>query len=254
MIVSLIPILETNYVFCIQNTDQYKKECILVDPGASSQVIDFLNANQLTPAAILLTHHHSDHVDGVDDLVRRYSCDVYGYAQDLPRLPNVSRPVQDGDFFSLLGIEFKVKFVPGHTSGHILYAIPDYKACFVGDTLFSMGCGRVFDGTMEQLFQSLDYIRRMDAETQMYCAHEYTLDNLKFAKSIDPSTELKKAEKLIIAMRDRDLPSIPFELGQQLELNPFLALFNLSYREKIGLSHLSELECFKQLRLAKDTF
>ncbi|HMV62302.1 MAG TPA: hydroxyacylglutathione hydrolase [Rhodocyclaceae bacterium] len=198
------------------------RHAVVVDPGDAAPVQACLAAEGLQLAAILTTHHHDDHAGGVAALTAAAPVPVYGPRDGLP-VAGLTHPVGEGDVVTIpeINATFEVLHVPGHTAGHLAYyAAP---ALFCGDTLFASGCGRVFDGTLAQLFASLARIAELPDDTQVYCAHEYTLSNLKFAAAVEPDNPAIAARVAECqALRARDLPTVPFRLGGERLVNPFL--------------------------------
>ncbi|MDW2150806.1 hydroxyacylglutathione hydrolase, partial [Vibrio sp. 378] len=172
-----------NYIWLIQNSE---KRCAVVDPGDAQPVLDYLQANELTLEAILVTHHHNDHIGGVPDLVRAFP-HVTVVGPKAEPIPTLTTPMEEGDKLELFGEIFLVLGLPGHTLGHIGY-VGDSKL-FCGDVLFSAGCGRIFEGTPEQMFESLSKVAALPEETQVFCAHEYTASNVAFALAVEPDNE-----------------------------------------------------------------
>ncbi len=215
-----IPAFDDNYVWLFRNPGG--QVAAVVDPGDGEPVLEYLKVHGLELGAVLVTHHHGDHTGGVRDLLRVFpGIPVFGPARE--SIPVVTRALREGDRVRVPGVdaEFTVMDVPGHTAGHIAFYGED--ALFCGDTLFTAGCGRVFDGTAVDLFRSLSRIAALPAKTRIYCAHEYTLDNLGFAKWVEPdNAALLEREKHDRASRASDRPTVPSLLALELETNPFL--------------------------------
>ena len=208
---------QDNYVWTLRRG----ADAVVVDPGDARPVLDYLRAEKLNLTAILNTHHHADHVGGNAELLAHYKVPVYGPYDD--RIPTVSHRVREGDRFSLdnLGIEFSVFEIPGHTKSHIAFHGGGMLYC--GDTLFACGCGRLFEGTPAQMHTSLAKLARLPSDTRVYCGHEYTLSNIRFAQSAEPGNpELARWEHSAKALRDRDEPTLPSTIGQEKKANPFL--------------------------------
>jgi hydroxyacylglutathione hydrolase len=206
-----------NYIWTLRDA----KSAAVVDPGDAGPVLEYLASQRLQLVAILATHHHADHVGGVAELLSHRAVPVYG-----PRgepIATLSRPVSGGDSVSVpeLGVAFSVIDIPGHTRAHIAYY--GAGALFCGDTLFACGCGRVFEGTAEQMYSSLDKLRRLPDETKVYCGHEYTLANIGFARRVDPqNTALQLLEERTRRLREAGKPTLPSTLGEEKATNPFL--------------------------------
>jgi hydroxyacylglutathione hydrolase len=251
-----IPAFDDNYIWLLRDAGGQDDRAVVVDPGDAEPVVARLRADGLRLGAVLLTHHHYDHQGGVADLLDLWP-DALVTAPDDPRIPRATRRVGDGEEVTLpgLGATFRVLAVPGHTSTHIAYW--GAGALFCGDTLFAAGCGRVFDGTFEQLAASLRRIAALPPETRCYCAHEYTLANLGFAQWVEPDSEALEAR--IAASRDlraRGEPTVPFTLAQELTTNPFLRTAEPSVVEAAavfaGQALEDETAVFTALRRWKD--
>ncbi|VAW99587.1 Hydroxyacylglutathione hydrolase [hydrothermal vent metagenome] len=218
-----IPAFDDNYIWCI-GTDT-GTDVALIDPGDAKPVITALHAQGLTPRAILITHHHPDHTGGIDQLVAHYGLPVFGPKHE--NIPHRSHPLGEGDTVELPQLHLQVMDVPGHTRGHIAF----YRAAdslgsamlFCGDTLFTGGCGRLFEGTPAQMQDALQRIRALPNDTLVYCAHEYTEANLGFAHIAEPhNAAISQRQKEVHAVRQQGLPTVPAPLGLEKATNPFL--------------------------------
>ncbi len=254
-----IPAFDDNYFWLIQPEAQ-EPVAYIVDPGAAQPVFKALEALKLSLAGILITHHHHDHIDGATELSQAFSIPIFG-----PRslkIPQVTHYVVDGDDLVLGPLRSKIIALPGHTRDHIGYFIkPDRSRplLFCGDTLFAGGCGRLFDGSIEQLFQSLQKIMQLPDDTLVYCAHEYTLANILFALFIEPENAQLTARQLNATLnRELYLPTIPNPLSLEKQTNPFLRCHLPSIRQRVEeltqQTLTTELEVFSHLRRIKDHF
>ncbi|MDE1262730.1 hydroxyacylglutathione hydrolase [Vibrio aestuarianus] len=212
-----IPAFNDNYIWLIQNSDQ---RCAVVDPGDAAPVLQYLTEHQLTLEAILITHHHHDHIGGVPELVRQHpNINVVGPVNE--PIPTLTHPVEAGDQIELFDEVFMVLGLEGHTNGHIGY-VGDAKL-FSGDVLFSAGCGRVFEGTMEQMFTSLNKLAALPEETEVYCAHEYTASNVAFALAVEPDNDqLHQYRDQVNRLRAQQQSTVPTTIRQEKLINPFL--------------------------------
>jgi hydroxyacylglutathione hydrolase len=193
----------------------------VVDPGEARPVLEFLAREKLELVAILATHHHADHVGGIAELLRKYDVPVYGPRNE--PIPTLTQPLSEGDEVSIpeLGVSFSVLDIPGHTRAHIAYY--GAGALFCGDTLFACGCGRLFEGTAEQMYASLQKLRALPDETKVYCGHEYTLANIGFAKAVEPGNgALAAREQRDGRLREAGKPTLPSTLREEKATNPFL--------------------------------
>ena len=212
-----IPAFKDNYIWCLSRGDR----AVVVDPGDAAPVLDHLQRHALSLAAILVTHHHADHIGGLEDLLTRFSVPVFGPAAE--HIDGVDHPLAEGDRVELpdLDIAFTVLDVGGHTGGHIAYYAA--KLLFCGDTLFAGGCGRIFEGTPAQMWRSLAKLAALPAETRVYCAHEYTQANLRFALAVEPDNAALQARIAEVdGLRRAGLPTVPSTLGAETATNPFL--------------------------------
>jgi len=254
--VTAVPAFDDNYLWLI-HSPVAREKVLVVDPGDASAVRKTLQLDQLTLSGILVTHHHLDHVGGVTALLEDHSVPVFGPENEL--IPGEPRRVKQGDHvrFDALGLDFAVLEVPGHTAGHIAYV--GHGAVFCGDTLFSGGCGRLFEGTPPQMLASLQKLVALPAETKVYCAHEYTLSNLRFAKAVEPDNQALQAYwEQCVELRDQSRPTIPSSIGLELRINPFLRTraetVKRAAEQQAGQTLHSESDIFAVLREWKNHF
>ena len=254
-----LPAFSDNYLWLWQQDHL----AVVVDPGDAAPVLQALSKQGLTLAAILVTHHHADHVGGVRELQVATGATVYGPARE--EVPAPFTPVMQGDCLELLGQTVQVLDVPGHTAGHVAYFLPNAApnpVVFCGDTLFSGGCGRIFEGTPAQMLASLDLLASLPASTQVCCAHEYTLSNLRFALAVEPSnTDLQTYAAHCQQLRAQGVSTLPAQLANELQINPFLRARHPDVRHAVaqhaGLSALEQTDdvaVFAALREWKNDF
>lgn len=253
LIIQGLPAFNDNYIWVIANLDQSSFIC--VDPGEAAPVLAYALNHNLRLNGILLTHHHHDHIGGVSKLLDVYP-DALVYAPNDLRIQCPNKSMEMGNKIAIGGCSFDILFTPGHTSSHICYYEPDLKWLFCGDTLFSAGCGRVFDGTMKALHDSLLQLKHLPDETKIYCGHEYTRQNLRFAMTIEPQnlTIRNYYNKLANATLSLSLPST---IEQEKQINPFLRTDTISlqeYAQTYGIEPLNSLAIFQHLREMKDRF
>lgn len=250
LIVEPIPALKDNYIWLFPTGEQ---TWAAVDPGEASPVIHHLEHQGATLSHILLTHHHHDHIGGVEALRARFGTCVIGPGKDVNRLPPLDLAVTDGQCVPLGTVETTVMEVPGHTLGHVVYCVED--ALFSGDTLFRFGCGRVFEGTPEQMWENMLKIRHLPDSTQVYAGHEYTLANLQFACSLEPNNAaLQTLLQHIFLQTDMEQPTMPVLLGMEKKHNPFLRADDPSFAKNIGLSGQSPEQVFASIRKKRNSF
>jgi hydroxyacylglutathione hydrolase len=244
-----------NYIWLIHGADP--RRVAIVDPGDARPVIAAIDAGNLAPVAILLTHHHPDHSAGIPALCEAYGLPVFGPANE--PVPGMTRAVAGGDRVDLpaLGLAFEVIDIPGHTAGHI--AFHGHGAVFCGDTLFSAGCGRVFEGTPAQMLASLDALAALPGATAVFCGHEYTLANLKFAQAVEPgNVALADHARHVTALRRADAPSLPSSIELERRINPFLRCdepaIAAAAAAHAGQALRSRVDVFATVRRWKDSF
>ncbi|QSB02248.1 hydroxyacylglutathione hydrolase [Methylomonas sp. EFPC1] len=248
-----IPVLQDNYIYLLQDT--YSGLTAVIDPAVADPVIDVLVEKSWQLDYIFNTHHHSDHIGANLQLKQQTGCKIVGSAADQARIPGIDILLGDGDLVKLGNQCFQVIDTPGHTVGHIVYYSADSQALFCGDTLFSLGCGRLFEGSAEQMWHSLEKLKALPAETRIYCAHEYTAANGLFALSVDPDNpQLRQRIDQVAELRQQNRPTLPSTIGLELATNPFFRAHDLGIRSNIGMTDQSDLAVFRQLRLLKDQF
>ena len=239
MRVEIIPCLQDNYSYLI--IDENNNSACVVDPGEAKPIVDYLKNKNIKLRYILNTHHHSDHIGGNEYLKKKFGSIVVGFKKDINRIPEIDVLLEDNQIWKAENFEAKIIHIPGHTSGHICFHFFQEKLVFTGDTLFSLGCGRIFEGTYKEMFESLNKIKSLPEETKVYCGHEYTLSNLKFCIKYNPENQnLKKKAENIKKKIDNGLPTIPSTIKDELECNIFL--------------RANDLESFSKLRDLKDNF
>lgn len=228
-----------NYIWLLEDTRSH--EVVVVDPTEGPLVIDYCLEHDLQIKQIWLTHWHKDHIGGVPDLIAGQNIPIYGPREELSKIPFLSHPLQDQEQFEFNDLKVDIIAVPGHTLGHIVYFIDEIDTLFCGDTLFAMGCGRVFEGTMEQMYQSLNRLAALPPRTKVYCTHEYTLSNAQFALQVEPENKalIARAEQ-VQQLRDNQHITLPSSIALELETNPFL--------------RVESAEAFKKIRALKDQF
>ena len=239
MKVKIIKCLQDNYSYLI--IDEKQQKACVVDPSEATPIINYLEKNKINLKCILNTHHHHDHVGGNKELKKKYNCIVVGFKEDRDRIPEIDELVENNQIWKKDKFEAKIYHIPGHTSGHIAFHFFKEKKIFTGDTLFSLGCGKIFEGTYEQMFNSLKKIKQLPNDTEIYCGHEYTLRNSNFCIAND-SNNLKLKEKIfkIKEKIKKNLPTIPTILADEMECNIFLKA--------------KDVETFSKLRDLKDNF
>ena len=239
MKIEIIKCLQDNYSYLI--IDEKNKDACVVDPSEAEPVINFIENYKINLRYILNTHHHYDHVGGNVKLKEKYKSKVVGFKGDKDRIPEIDIFVEDNQIWKIDNFEAKILHIPGHTNGHIAFHFFNEKKIFTGDTLFSLGCGRIFEGTYKEMFNSLNKIKELPKDTQIYCGHEYTLQNSNFCIAYD-SKNLKLKDKILKIKEKikKGLPTIPTVLNDEIECNIFLKA--------------KDVKSFSKLRDLKDNF
>lgn len=259
--VSAIPAFADNYIWLIERAGY----ATVVDPGDAAPVLRALESRKLPLAAILITHHHADHIGGIAKILQAHPVPVFGPRAESRTIPALTQLLDDGDRIEVpkLGLPLRVLSVPGHTLGHIAYYAEregdDPPRLFCGDTMFSAGCGRLFEGTPDQLHHSLAKLNSFEGDTEVYCTHEYTLSNLAFAAAVEPGNpEIGRHRDAVRALRDRGEPSLPSRLALERRVNPFLrtgeAAIMRAAADQLGHAPADAVEVFATLRRWKDHF
>jgi hydroxyacylglutathione hydrolase len=245
--------LSDNYGFLLHDPDAGLTAAI--DTPDADAIESELTARGWPLTHIFNTHHHADHAGGNLVLKQRHACTIVGPRADAKRIPGIDIGVGDGDTVAFGQRQIDVYETPGHTRGHIVYYLPEAKAAFVGDTLFAMGCGRLFEGSPEQMWHSLQKILRWPEETKLYCAHEYTLANGRFALTVEPGNQaLVERMREIRSLREGGRPTVPTTLAIEKATNPFLRPASAMLKAAIGLKAGDEVSVFARTRALKDEF
>tara|TARA_Y100000768_G_scaffold189625_1_gene142037 strand:- start:256 stop:987 length:732 start_codon:yes stop_codon:yes gene_type:complete len=239
MRVEIIPCLQDNYSYLI--IDESNKTASVVDPSEAKPIINFIEKENIDLKYILNTHHHFDHIGGNKDLKKKYNSVVIGYKDDASRIPGIDILLKNNQIWKADNFEAKIMHIPGHTTGHISFHFFKEKLIFTGDTLFSLGCGKIFEGTYQDMFESLNQIKKLPQDTKIYCGHEYTLQNSKFCIKHDPENlNLKNKIVEIKKKLENNIPTIPSTLKDENECNIFL--------------RAKDVKSFSKLRDLKDNF
>ncbi|NOQ14972.1 MAG: hydroxyacylglutathione hydrolase [Methyloprofundus sp.] len=248
-----IAVLNDNYIYLIHDTES--GDTAAVDPAVAEPVLTVLQHNNWQLKYIFNTHHHADHVGGNLFLKNHTGCLIAGCAADQQRIPGIDIKLSEGDTLKLGEYTIHVISCAGHTTGHIAFYIAAAGALFCGDTLFAMGCGRLFEGTAKQMQQSLRKFTALPLTTKIYCAHEYTAANAQFARFVEPENpDLLSAIERIKQLRSDNQPTVPTTLAQELATNPFLRTNSADIKTTLAMQNSSELEVFTELRERKNQF
>jgi len=248
-----VPCLDDNYAFLIH--DSTSGETALVDAPEPEPILETMKRRGWKLDWILLTHHHADHVQGVRDIVREHRPQVIGCASDAYRLPPLDHQVLDGDTFTICGEEVEVIDVSGHTIGHVAYHMPGAHAAFTADSLMALGCGRVFEGTFPQMWESLSKLAALPDDTIVYSGHEYTAANGRFAITIEPDNpDLQARIQATAEANAAGIPTVPSKLVTERATNPFLRASVPGVKRGLGMENASDAEVFAEIRQRKDRF
>lgn len=251
--IAIIPVLTDNYIYLIH--DPFSQETVAVDPALAQPVLAKLQEHNWQLTYILNTHHHSDHVGGNLQLKQQTGCKIIAAQDDSQRIPGIDLGVAEGDVIAIGQHKAKVIATPGHTRAHIVYHFADDKLLFCGDTLFVMGCGRLFEGTAEQLWHSLQKLKSLPKETIVYCTHEYTQTNGRFALTVEPDNEKLQQRMLEVnQLRSNNRPTVPTTIADELACNPFFRENCLEIQKKIAMTNNQPVAVFAKLRQMKDRF
>ena len=251
--IAIIPVLTDNYIYLVH--DSVSQETAAIDPALAQPVLDVLKEKGWVLNFIFNTHHHSDHVGGNLQLKQQTGCKIIAAQADSQRIPGIDQGVDEGDVIAIGQHKAKVKATPGHTRAHIVYHFANDMLLFCGDTLFVMGCGRLFEGTAEQLWRSLQKLKALPKETKVYCTHEYTQSNGRFALTVEPDNEKLQQKMLVVNhLRNSNQPTVPTTIADELATNPFFREGSLSLQGKIAMANHKPVEIFAKLRRLKDSF
>ncbi len=232
MKIEIIKCLKDNYSYLIID-EKYNNACV-VDPSEAEPIINFVEKKNVKLKFILNTHHHYDHVGGNNALKKKYGTKIVGFKNDKERIPNIDILLENNQIWKSENFEAKIIHIPGHTSGHICFYFIKEKIAFTGDTLFSLGCGRIFEGTYEQMYNSLNKLKKLPSDTKIYCGHEYTLQNSLFCSKYDKNNKNLKKKILEIKHKlEKNLPTIPSTIKEELTYNIFLRAKNLKDFSKL---------------------
>tara|TARA_Y100000590_G_scaffold34838_1_gene37934 strand:+ start:101 stop:862 length:762 start_codon:yes stop_codon:yes gene_type:complete len=253
MQITPIPCLKDNYAYIIN--DESSKIVGVVDPSESAPIVNFLKKESLKLDYILNTHHHFDHIGGNIELKKIYNAKIVGYKGDKHRIPGIDIMLGNDEQWNFGSSKVKIMHIPGHTLGHICFFFEKEKIAFTGDTLFSLGCGRIFEGDHKQMLKSLNKIKKLPQNTKIYCGHEYTYKNAEFCIKYDSDNiNLKKHFEKIKKLRSNNLPTIPTTLKDELNSNIFLRCDQNNLKIKLNMKNQEDFKVFKKVRDLKDNF
>ena len=253
MKIEIIPCLNDNYSYLIH--DKISNTVAIVDPSEFIPCDTIISKNYKKLDFILNTHHHYDHVGGNEELKKKYNSKVLGFENDKNRIPQIDTVLKDNQEFKIGTLNFTTIFIPGHTRGHVAFYFKKERVVFTGDTLFSLGCGRVFEGTYKQMFQSLNKLKNLPGETKVYCGHEYTFKNLEFCLKFNPNNDFlkKKKDDIKLSLKNKK-PTIPSTIADEIKANIFFRVNDPDVKKAINLENSPDIEIFTKLRDLKDNF
>lgn len=248
-----IPCLEDNYAFLAHDKDS--GDTALIDIPEAQPILDELARRGWNLSHILITHHHFDHVQGLNDVLAQHKAQVIGAADDAHRLPPLDQTVREGDTLTIGGEPVEVMDVSGHTVGHIAFYFPQSRAVFTADSLMALGCGRLFEGTPAQMWDSLQKLANLPPDTLVCSGHEYTTANAKFALTVDPdNSDLIYRVERIAKARENSMPTVPSLLSVEIATNPFLRAKDLKLQSAVGMEGAAAVDVFAEIRRRKDNF
>jgi len=248
-----LPVLDDNYIYLIHEPET--GETVVVDPALALPVLDTLGNRGWRLKYILNTHQHWDHVGGNLEIKAATGCQIIASEFDRNRIPGIDIAVAEGDTIELGKHKAQVIFTPGHTSGHVAYHFADDELLFCGDTLFVMGCGRLFEGNAEQLWHSLQKLKCLPEATRIYCTHEYTQNNGRFALNLEPDNQALQLKMAAVdQLRAKQHPTVPSTIGEELATNPFFREDSLSLQQTIKMAGRKPIDVFTEIRKLKDRF
>ena len=248
-----LPALSDNYTYLLHDPDSGDTACI--DVPEASPILDELSKRNWSLTEIWLTHHHHDHIGGVDDVLKQHDAKVIGASADRHRLPPLNREVSEGDSFEFGGERVDILDVSGHTIGHIAFSVPESKLAFTADSLMALGCGRLFEGTPAQMWESLQKLAALDPDTIICSGHEYTQANARFAITVDPDNDdLKARIERINSKRESNEPTVPSKLSEEVATNPFLRATDPAVQAHLDMIGSDPVDVFAEIRARKDRF
>jgi len=241
--------------FCVLVHDEASGQTALIDAPEESAILAAIERTGWKPTIILTTHHHADHVEANLALKERFGLKIIGPKAEADKIPGIDETVSEGSELEFAGHKVEVIETPGHTAGHVCYFFHEAGVAFTADTLFALGCGRLFERPAPVMFESMKKLAALPASTVIYCGHEYTLSNARFALTIDPTNSaLKERVARIEKLRADDKPTLPTTIGEELATNPFMRWHDPAIRKNLGMENASDVDVFAEIRKRKDNF